>query len=208
MDILLKYFPDLTTQQKEQFAELGTMYRYWNDRINLISRKDVENLYERHILHSLAISRFISFEPGCRVLDIGTGGGFPGVPLAILFPETEFVLVDSIRKKIMAVDFMSRHMNMPNIKAIATRVEKLGGQFDFITARAVARTKVLHTWSKGKLSPVHKHSKKNGYLFLKGGILDEEMKEAKLPGEVIKLSDYFDEPFFQSKRLLYIPVEN
>jgi 16S rRNA (guanine527-N7)-methyltransferase len=210
LDIINKYFPELSAQQNAQFAQLQALYEDWNARINVISRKDIESLYEKHVLHSLAIAKFISFKPGTRVLDIGTGGGFPGIPLAILFPESTFTMVDSIAKKIKVAEGVSEAIGLQNTDFAIGRVEQLKEDFHFITARAVAPADQLYRWTQHYVHAKEEFNAKiNGYIFLKGGDLKEEFKalkqiNKKLVIEEVPLSHYFDEPFFETKKLVYI----
>lgn len=206
LDIILKYFPDLTDTQKEQFIKMNELYQDWNEKINVVSRKDVEMLYERHVLHSLGIAKVIQFKPGSKVLDLGTGGGFPGVPLAIMFPKTEFYLVDSIAKKIKVVQEVVAGLGLTNVKAEQIRVEKVDDDFDFIVSRAVAPLKTLHNWSQDKFYKMYNHELKNGYLLLKGGDLTEELAEVKRKKKVFELSDYFEEEFFETKKVVYVQM--
>jgi 16S rRNA (guanine527-N7)-methyltransferase len=210
LEIIEKYFPHLSAKQLEQFGALKSLYEEWNAQINVISRKDIESLYEKHILHSLAIAKFISFKPGSRVLDIGTGGGFPGVPLAIMFPESTFTMVDSIAKKIKVAEGISEAIKLENTDFAIGRVEQLKESFHFITARAVAPTEQLYKWTQQYVDAKEEFNAKiNGYIFLKGGDLREEYKalkqiNKKLVVEEIPLSNYFEEEFFETKKLVYI----
>ncbi len=209
MEIIHRYFPLLSNEQIQQFELLQDLYAEWNEKINVISRKDTENLYERHVLHSLAIAKFINFKPGTRVLDIGTGGGFPGIPLAILFPETNFVLCDSIAKKIHVAENISEIIGLRNTDFVVGRVEQLKEKFDFIVSRAVAPMDQLYKWTN-KLLRVHCINEKyNGYLLLKGGDLAAEAKalhqlNKKLIIEETELKKWFSEDFFDTKKLIYI----
>lgn len=204
--VILDYFPDLTDIQKKQFDALGALYAEWNEKINVISRKDIEQLYARHVLHSLSIAKFISFEPGTKILDVGTGGGFPGIPLAILFPESDFLLVDSIGKKIKVVLGVAESIGLKNVEAQHERAEKIRGKFDFVVSRAVAQTRQLYQWTSRLIKSNTHPTFSNGYLLLKGGDLDEEMKEFGKPYSVKDISDYFSDPFFETKKIVYIPV--
>lgn len=204
--VVFRYFHDLTPGQKDQIDRLGGLYASWNEKINLISRKDIEALYERHILHSLAIAKFLQFRPGTRILDVGTGGGLPGIPLAIYFPQVDFTLVDSIGKKIKAVRDIADILQLNNVQPICTRVEKLNGQFDFAVARAVTQITPFYSWTKSKIMPSFTQKIPNGILYLKGGDLKDELKEFGKPCEIIELKDYFREPFFDAKKLVFIPI--
>lgn len=204
-DIISYYFPDLSQKQKDQFMQLEELYRFWNVRINLISRKDIDKLYLHHILHSLAIAKVISFLPGEKVLDVGTGGGFPGIPLAILFPETNFHLVDSIGKKIKVVQEVSAACDLRNVRASHARAEQINEKFHFVVSRAVTRLSDFYPWIKGKFEKESRNTLKNGILYLKGGDLEEEIKESGLKAELIPLSDYFKEDYFDTKFVVYIP---
>ncbi|AYZ11717.1 16S rRNA (guanine(527)-N(7))-methyltransferase RsmG [Chryseobacterium arthrosphaerae] len=204
--LLLKYFPDLTETQLKQFAQLETLYNEWNEKINVISRKDMESLYEKHILHSLGIAKVMEFAPGTKVLDIGTGGGFPGIPLAILFPETEFTLIDSIGKKISVVNAVAEGVGLTNVTAIHGRAEKLKEKFHFVVSRAVTQMPEFLRWLKGKFEKEQFNPKHNGILYLKGGDLAEEL--AGLKCEIFNLKHYFDEEFFDTKKVVYVSKGN
>ena len=203
---LNKYFPELCTRQAEQFAMLDGLYTEWNSRINVISRKDIEHLYERHILHSLAIAGVISFAPGARVLDVGTGGGFPGVPLAILFPETHFHLVDSIGKKIQVVNAVVEALNLHNITTQHIRAEQLTDKYDFVVSRAVASISAFLPWVKDKFVQRNLHPEPNGIFFLKGGDLTAELFPYRNRITVFPVSNFFSEPFFEGKKVVYVIV--
>ncbi|UHG92556.1 16S rRNA (guanine(527)-N(7))-methyltransferase RsmG [Spirosoma oryzicola] len=205
IDLLLKYFPNLTTQQKEQFAALDGLYRDWNAKINVISRQDIDSLYEKHILHSLGIAKIVQFKPGTEILDVGTGGGFPGIPLAILFPMADFHLVDSIGKKIKVVEEVSGALGLTNIKAEQARVEQLNTTYDFVVSRAVTRLKPFLGWVRYKIHKAGNNDRPNGVLYLKGGDLTEELAEVTDRYRVYDLSDYFVEPFFETKKVIYVP---
>lgn len=203
--LIFQYFPELTSRQKEQYIQIGELYRNWNEKINLVSRKDIEELYVRHILHSLAIAKFLQFRPGTSVLDVGTGGGFPGIPLAIMFPETQFHLVDSIGKKIMVVKDIASAIGLKNVIAEAERAEKINEKFDFIVTRAVAPAKTLWQWTQQKIKAKGVNTIDNGIVALKGGDLKEEMKELKHPYRVHHIYDDFPIDFFETKKIVYIP---
>ncbi len=205
-EIIHHYFKGLTEKQKAQFEQLQPLYELWNAQINVISRKDIEELYERHVLHSLAIYKFIPFQPHSRVLDIGTGGGFPGIPLAIMQPEVQFVLVDSIGKKIKVVKEVAAELGLENVDAYHERAEITKGKFDFVLTRAVAELKQLMAWSNGKMNAENKNAIPNGLICLKGGDLKEELKAAGRSAQVFELSDYFKEEFFETKKLIYVPM--
>jgi 16S rRNA (guanine527-N7)-methyltransferase len=207
MDLILKYFPELTESQKEKLAKLGPLYADWNEKINVISRKDMEHFYEKHVLHSLGIAKVISFEPGTKVLDIGTGGGFPGIPLAILFPETHFHLVDSIGKKINVVKDVAKQLKLSNVEAQQVRAEDLVRKYDFILSRAVTRFANILPWVKNKFKKEDFNELQNGLLLLKGGDVDEEMEEREVSYVAYHLDDYFKEEFFKTKKVVYVPWE-
>ncbi len=210
MELIQKYFPELTPEQRTRFGQLEPLYREWNEKINVISRLDIENLMERHVLHSLAIAKVLQFQPGSSVLDLGTGGGFPGIPLAILFPETQFVLVDGTGKKIRVVQEVAQALGLDNVTAIHGRAEeiKMNGQFDFVLSRGVASLEKLLGWSQRFLKKKHTHVLPNGILALKGGNLSPEIRE--LPGkgkeytEVFPIRNMFREAFFDEKSVVYV----
>ncbi|MDQ1095990.1 MULTISPECIES: 16S rRNA (guanine(527)-N(7))-methyltransferase RsmG [Chryseobacterium] len=204
--LLLKYFPDLTETQKEQFAGLEALYHEWNEKINVISRKDMESLYEKHILHSLGIAKAMEFAPGTKVLDIGTGGGFPGIPLAILFPESKFTLIDSIGKKITVVKAVAEGVGLTNVTAIHGRAEKVKEKFHFVVSRAVTQMPEFLRWLKGKFEKEQFNPRHNGVLYLKGGDLAEELAGIKC--EIISLKNYFEEEFFETKKVVYLSKGN
>ena len=205
MDRILAYFSSLDERQIDQFERLGPLYAEWNQNINVISRRDIDSLYLKHVLHSLGIAKVQPFLDGSRVLDIGTGGGFPGIPLAILHPETEFVLVDSIGKKIKVVQAVSESIGLKNVKAVHGRGEKQKGEFDFIVSRAVTRMSEFVKWTRNKISPVNRHQLQNGILYLKGGDLREELAPFK-NAQIYNLSDYFEEEFFETKKVVHLPL--
>jgi len=201
---LFHYFPDLTEQQKQQFEQLPELYNFWNSQINVISRKDIDELFERHVLHSLGIAKVMSFLPGEKVLDVGTGGGFPGIPLAILFPETNFYLVDSIGKKIKVVQEVAKALGLKNVRASHNRAEQINEKFDFVLSRAVTRLKEFYPWVRGKFTGSQKNTLPSGILYLKGGDLAEEITESGLKVQQYHLKDYFDEEFFETKQVIYV----
>lgn len=203
--IILKYFPDLTEDQKNKFSKLYDLYGDWNSKINVISRKDIDFLYERHVLHSLAIAKVISFKPNTKVLDIGTGGGFPGIPLAILFPEVQFYLVDSIGKKIKVVNEIIQPLHLKNVRAEQTRAEDVKGRYDFVVSRAVADMGVIYGWIKNKFNENKFNDLPNGILFLKGGDLSEELSSHRATAQVFDLKAFFEEDFFESKKVVFLP---
>jgi len=203
-DIIFKYFPELTPHQKQQLEQLPGLYSYWNAQINVISRKDIELLPERHVLHSLGIAKVIQFLVGERVLDVGTGGGFPGIPLAILFPETQFYLADSIGKKIKVVNEVAKAIGLENLKAEHIRAEDVPGKFDFVVSRAVTQLKEFYPWVKNKFNTQSKNKLSNGILYLKGGDLQQEIAESKLSVQQFHLKDYFSEEFFETKQVIYV----
>ncbi len=205
-DIIIKYFKNLTTTQIAQFSQLYDLYSFWNAQINVISRKDIDELYERHILHSLGIAKFCEFKAGEKVLDVGTGGGFPGIPLAILFPKTDFHLVDSIGKKIKVVAEVAAALGLTNVKASHLRAEQVTDKYNFVVSRAVTRLIDFYPWIHNKFSKENKNAIPNGILYLKGGDLAEEIKESKLKAELYPLSAYFEEEFFETKFVVYIPM--
>ena len=207
VDIIYNYFPKLTEKQKEQFAKLEELYPLWNDPINVISRKDIESLYLKHVLHSLAIGKFVGeFTPKTRILDVGTGGGFPGIPLAILFPEVQFHLVDSIGKKIKVVREIAEALGLTNVEADHIRAEQLDYKYDFVVSRAVTRLGDFIPWVQNKIERKDKNGIPNGILYLKGGDLKEEIKEARVKAELHPISHYFKEDFFETKYVMYIAM--
>ena len=206
MDIILKYFPDLTETQKQQFAALFDLYRDWNSKINVISRKDIDNLYEHHVLHSLGIAKMINFKPGTHVMDLGTGGGFPGIPLAILFPETHFHLVDSIGKKILVASEIAKAINLTNVTWVKERAEEEKGTFDFVVSRAVMPLMDLIKLIQKNISKKQKNTLPNGLICLKGGELSKETLPVKNKVDIRDLSDTFEEPFFETKKVVYVSL--
>ena len=208
MDILTKYFTDLTSQQIDQFSRLSSLYDEWNTKINVISRKDIEQLYERHVLHSLAIARVIRFKPGTTILDVGTGGGFPGIPLAIFFPETSFVLIDSIGKKIKVVNEVATALNLRNVTAEHIRVEDVRQKFDFVVSRAVTSFPRFVSMVQSKVSSLKNNDLPNGILYLKGGDFEEEITPFRKQIQVFDLHNFFQEEFFETKKLIHMSLKN
>lgn len=206
ISIITKYFPDITELQKQQFIQLYELYKYWNAQINVISRKDIDLLYERHVLHSLGIARTISFKKGTNIMDVGCGGGFPGIPLAILFPECNFCLIDSIGKKIKVVNAVAGSIGLKNILAEHRRAEEVKEKFEFIVSRAVTDASVFFRWIQNNVSKNQFNDLPNGILFLKGGDLSEELEEFKKRSVIFDLKNYFSEDFFETKKVVYIPV--
>jgi 16S rRNA (guanine527-N7)-methyltransferase len=205
MNQILSYFPDLTSKKKEQFASLFPLYKEWNEKVNLISRKDFDNLYERHILHSLAIAKFIQFKKDTTVLDVGTGGGFPGIPLAIMFPDVQFHLVDSIGKKIVVVKDVINRLELTNATCQQIRCEELKVKYDFIVSRAVTSFPEFVTFTKELLNQRSSNSIKNGIIYLKGGDITEEILPFKKKVQVEDISNYFENEFFATKKIIYLP---
>ncbi|MFH4967772.1 16S rRNA (guanine(527)-N(7))-methyltransferase RsmG [Gaetbulibacter sp. M240] len=206
MDLILKYFPDLTDLQINQFKALEELYQDWNIKINVVSRKDIDELYLRHVIHSLGIAKVISFKPGSQILDVGTGGGFPGIPLAILFPDSNFHLVDSIAKKLKVVDEVVDGLGLTNVRTTHSRVEEIKGSYDFIVSRAVAYMPTFVHWVKGKISKTQNNDLKNGILYLKGGDLSEELEPYKT-AKIFELNTFFSEAFFETKKVVYLPIK-
>ena len=206
VQIINKYFPNISEEQKSQFQQLETLYKDWNEKINVISRKDIDEFYERHVLHSLGIAKIMEFADGTKVLDIGTGGGFPGIPLAILFPNVEFTLVDSIGKKITVVNAVAESLGLKNVKAYHERAEKIKDKFHFVVSRAVTQMPVFLRWLKGKFEKEQFNPKHNGVLYLKGGDLGEELAGIKC--EIYHLKDQFGEEFFDTKKVVYLSKGN
>lgn len=206
MEDLLRYFDNLTNIQIEQFSKLEDLYKNWNSKINVVSRKDIDELYTKHVLHSLGIAKVLEFKPKSNILDIGTGGGFPGIPLAILFPESNFYLVDSIGKKIKVVQEIANELGLKNIKAEHIRAEEVKGRFDFIVSRAVTKMEVFVKWTRKKIAKKQNHTLKNGILYLKGGDLQEELQNFP-KATIYDLSDYFEEDFFETKKVVHLPLK-
>ena len=206
MNIVEHYFPDLSLRKKKQFTQLESLYREWNEKINVISRKDIDELYERHVLHSISIARLIEFAPGTQILDVGTGGGFPGIPLAILFPQVDFYLIDSTGKKIKVVQEISQALDLRNVEARHQRAQDFKRPVDFVVSRAVTQMPVFLTWVKGKMKKKSEHDLVNGILYLKGGDLSEEMKPVKHLHKELLLSDIFEESFFETKKVIYVKL--
>lgn len=206
MEIIQKYFTDLTEQQLHQFGQLQELYEDWNLKINVVSRKDINELYLRHVLHSLGIAKVIKFQPNARVMDVGTGGGFPGIPLAILFPKTLFHLVDAIGKKIKVVNEVVEGLGLKNVKTSNCRIEEVKDNFDFIVCRAVAQMETFVYWTKGKIAKKQNHELKNGILYLKGGDLSDELQKYT-SATIYDLTNYFDEPFFETKKVVHLGVK-
>lgn len=209
MEIIKQYFQGLTDEQLDQLGQLSELYAYWNERINVISRKDIENLYEKHVLHSLGIATVLDFNPGAHILDVGTGGGFPGIPLAILYPKTQFHLIDSINKKILVVQKVASALGLKNVTAQQLRAENAPKQqYDFVVSRAVAQLTTFYPWIHNKLKKTSEHELKNGLLALKGGDLRQEVIESELKGVTeFALSEQFDLPFFETKKVIYVPKQ-
>jgi 16S rRNA (guanine527-N7)-methyltransferase len=206
MELILRYFPNLTEQQKEQFSQLGQLYNYWNERINVISRKDIDNLYERHILYSLAIAKFFEFIPDTSILDVGTGGGLPGIPLAIIFPSVNFALLDSIGKKILVVNEIIKNLQLQNVNAKLSRLEIVKEKYDFIVSRAFSGYSKFADLTKSKIKPGKLNSFSNGLIYLKGGNFENELKKYKHDAVIYDISKVFHEEFFESKKIIYLPV--
>jgi len=206
MKLILKYFPNLTVDQIDKFEKLQALYQDWNLKINVVSRKDIDELYLRHVLHSLAIAKIIQFKNGTKILDVGTGGGFPGIPLAILFPECDYHLVDSIAKKLKVVNEVAEGLGLTNVKTTHSRVEDIKGTYDFIVSRAVAAMPTFVHWVKGKTAKKSNNILKNGILYLKGGDLTEELQNYRT-ATIYNLSDYYTEDFFDTKKLVHLPLK-
>lgn len=206
MDLIREYFPEISEQQQKQFQQLEGLYSDWNSKINVISRKDIDELYLRHVLHSLGIAKVVSFKPKSKILDVGTGGGFPGIPLAILFPESKFHLVDSIGKKLKVVDGVVEELGLKNVKTTHGRAEVIKGEFDFIVSRAVTTMPEFVSWVRNKIAKKQQHDLKNGILYLKGGDLSEELQVFRTT-KIYNLSDYFKDDFFETKKVVHLPIK-
>jgi len=206
MQNIVNYFPNLTDTQVEQFQKLEELYKDWNAKINVISRKDIDELYTKHVLHSLGIAKIIEFQPGSKILDVGTGGGFPGIPLAILFPEVDFYLIDVIAKKIRVVNEVAKGLGLENVRAEQMRAENVKEEFDFIVSRAVTNMPDFYSWVKDKIKKKQNHELKNGILYLKGGDLTEELKDFPKATEY-NLSDFFEDEFFETKKVVHLPLK-
>jgi 16S rRNA (guanine527-N7)-methyltransferase len=206
VELINKYFPDLTADQRDKFGQMEELYQFWNAKVNVISRQDIDTLYERHVLHSLGIAKVQGFKSGTGVLDVGTGGGFPGIPLAIMFPKAQFHLVDSIGKKIRVVQEIAQALKLDNVKAEQVRAEKLDDSYEFVVSRAVTRITPFVGWVKKNVSKNSFHTLRNGILYLKGGDLTEELSELNQKSRVYELSKYFEEDFFETKKVVYVPL--
>lgn len=204
--LIQQYFPHLTPIQITQFNQLSDLYTFWNEQINVISRKDMDNFYERHVLHSLGIAKVMMFEPNTRILDVGTGGGFPGIPLAILFPQCQFHLVDSIGKKIKVVQAVAEALKLENVTATHGRAEDVPGEYHFVVSRAVTRFKPFWSWIRQKFSKEQFNPLPNGILYLKGGDLTEEIQELNRPAYEYDLTIFYSEPFFETKKVVHVPA--
>lgn len=206
MELILKYFTDLTADQISKFEKLESLYKDWNLKINVVSRKDIDELYLRHVLHSLAIAKVMRFKDGSKIMDVGTGGGFPGIPLAILHPECSFHLVDSIAKKLKVVNEVVEGLELTNVKTTHCRVEEIDDTYDFIVSRAVAAMPTFVHWIKGKIAKKQNHELKNGILYLKGGDLSEELKDYKT-ASIYDLNNFYTEDFFETKKVVHLPIK-
>ena len=206
MKLIQKYFSDLSRAQLIQFEKLESLYKYWNSKINVVSRKDISSLYLKHVLHSLAIAKFIQFSRGTHIIDVGTGGGFPGIPLAILFPDAKFHLIDSIEKKVKVVDAVSNELGLDNVTTQCKRVEDIDDKFDFILTRAIADMSTILEWTVNNISPNSNNIIPNGIIALKGGDLDKELSRIENK-KVVAIKDYFDDHYFINKKLVYVPVK-
>jgi 16S rRNA (guanine527-N7)-methyltransferase len=205
MDLILHYFPDLSEKQKLQFSQLEYLYGFWNKQINVISRKDIDYLYEHHVLHSLSIAKFFNFNPLATILDVGTGGGFPGIPLAIFFPSVNFTLIDSIGKKIHVVNEIAKSLKLTNVTTICSRVEDVNKKFNFIISRAVSDFQKFVKWTEGKVLPVNINSLPNGIIYLKGGDFENEISAFRQKIIIYNIQDFFGEKFFETKKIIFYP---
>ncbi len=205
-ELIVKYFPGLTSRQLEQFRQMERLYRDWNQKINVISRKDIGHFYEHHVLHSLAIAKFTSFTPGTTILDAGTGGGFPGIPMAAMFPQCHFTLADSIGKKIRVVQEISQALGLGNVEAKVSRIEQLNNRYDFIISRAVTAFPDFVGWCRGRILPQNRNPLPNGMIYLKGEDLDAEKALYGDKLKIVDLSSWYTEPFFETKKLIYLPA--
>jgi 16S rRNA (guanine527-N7)-methyltransferase len=208
VDIIFKYFPHLTDLQKEQFTKLYNVYKEWNDQINVVSRKDFDSFYEKHVLHSLGIAECIEFKEDSDILDVGTGGGFPGIPLAIMYPDSQFMLVDGIGKKIKVVNGVIEALGLKNVTAQQIRAEEIKHKFDFIVSRAVTQMPLFLTWVRKRIKKQDRNAYPNGLLYLKGGDLHEEMKTVREYNETVELADFFEEEFFETKKVVYVDLSS
>jgi len=206
MQNLLKYFPQLSDEQTQLFEKLYHSFQYWNSRINVISRKDFHNFYLHHVLHSLAVTRIIQFEPGTRILDVGTGGGFPGIPLAIMFPQCHFLLVDSIRKKLKVIESIQEDFQLNNIHTLHTRIENYSEKYDFVVSRAVTQFPRFVSWVRDNIAQGGQQGWRNGIFYLKGGDIQGDLNKFKNSMMVYNIDAFFEEPFFDSKKILYLPI--
>jgi 16S rRNA (guanine527-N7)-methyltransferase len=206
LDLITKYFPDLSPVQLNQLEQLGPLYHEWNEKINVISRKDIDELYVRHVLHSLALVKILRFSPGTSFIDVGTGGGFPGIPLAILLPGCNFMLIDSIGKKIRVVQEVANHLKLTNVIARQNRIQEIKSRYDFVISRAVTAFPDFVAMVRKNVSHDSKNALPNGILYLKGGDFEQEIKAFGGSAEVFELSKFFTEPFFETKKVIYLPV--
>ena len=206
VDIIFEHFPNLTDKQKEQFDKLADLYKFWNERINVVSRKDIDSLYLKHVLHSLALAKIISLKPGANIMDLGTGGGFPAIPLAIFFPDTNFYAIDSIGKKITVVKEVAASVGLTNIKAQQIRAENVKTKYDFVVSRAVTETQKLIGFIQNNISKTHQHSMANGLIAYKGGNIEGELGSYKKLSSVFDISNFFKDEFFETKKLLYVSL--